>query len=219
MHISSTSPPKMEAWKDGQGTPRLQAYDRDIFSASPFDLVDSQMRSMERQFAEVDRQLAEMDRQIDRELSSIMGEARRVEREADEAAQRALQRSREATQQLQPGGPDVRIERREEYGLNSYRYYQSVQITSRPYTLRTAAATEAPFFSPLLLVATILTGAYAAVAVAFARNFDLTTYSASSRLPLVLLWPILAIFNKRYRDQLFAALRGERAPVPKDALE
>jgi hypothetical protein len=79
----------------------------------------------------------------------------------------------------------------------------------------TPATTHAPagLASPLLVLAVVLAGAYAAVTAAFARNFSLTTYGERSRWQLLALWPVLALLNKPFREQFSAAMRGERVRV------
>ncbi len=65
--------------------------------------------------------------------------------------------------------------------------------------------------SPLLFIAALLAGAYAALAARFAKNFELTTYQARSKWPLVLLFPLLLVASPQFREQFLAAVRGLRA--------
>jgi hypothetical protein len=78
------------------------------------------------------------------------------------------------------------------------------------------AHTTPPFFSPLLLAALILSGAYAAVTAAFARNFELTTYQQQRKWQLLLMWPVLAIASPQFRRQLVSALKGEKVTVTRE---
>ncbi len=70
------------------------------------------------------------------------------------------------------------------------RYYESIHIHSGSagMMLTPAASPPASMFSPLLFVAMALTGAYVAASAAFLRNFDLTTYSRTSKFKLLVLW-------------------------------
>lgn len=77
----------------------------------------------------------------------------------------------------------------------------------------TPAHTAAPMFSPLLLAAVVLAGAYAAITTAFNRNYELTTYKQQGKWQLVLLWPVLALFSRGFRQQFSSALRGEKVKV------
>jgi hypothetical protein len=93
------------------------------------------------------------------------------------------------------------------------RYYESIEIRSGPMTALVpahAAAAPAPLVSPLLVAALALGAAWAGVTALFARNFGLTTFSDSSKPRLLLTWPYLAAFSKKFRGQLASALRGER---------
>lgn len=91
------------------------------------------------------------------------------------------------------------------------RYYESIQISGgSSWTTLTPAHSHAAFFNPLLFAAVVLAGAYAAVTAAFARNYDLTTYGERSRWRLLLLWPVLAVFSRRFWRQFSSALRGEK---------
>jgi len=61
--------------------------------------------------------------------------------------------------------------------------------------------------SPLLLLAAVVAGAYVAVAAAFARAYERTTYRDASKWALVAGWPFLALWSKRFREQLAVALQ------------
>lgn len=94
------------------------------------------------------------------------------------------------------------------------RYYESIQIRSgSSMAVLTPAHTAAPMFSPLLLAAVVLAGAYAAITTAFNRNYELTTYKQQGKWQLVLLWPVLALFSRGFRQQFSSALRGEKVKV------
>lgn len=69
------------------------------------------------------------------------------------------------------------------------------------------------FFNPLLLIAVISAGAYAAVTAAFNRNYELTTYKQQGKWQLLLLWPFLLPFSKNFRQQFVSALKGEKVRV------
>jgi hypothetical protein len=68
-------------------------------------------------------------------------------------------------------------------------------------------------FSPLLFAALVLAGAYAAVTAAFNRNYELTTYKQQGKWQLLLMWPVLALFSKNFRQQFVSALKGEKVKV------
>jgi hypothetical protein len=70
----------------------------------------------------------------------------------------------------------VRIERFEDRAPGRYTYYESVHITSSFPSAAGAYAGPNVGASPLLVVAALAAGAYAAVAAAFARAYHLTTY-------------------------------------------
>lgn len=101
------------------------------------------------------------------------------------------------------------------------RYYESIQIRSgSSITTLTPAHTTMPgLFSPLLFVALVFAGAYAAVTAAFARNYDLTTYGQQSKWKLLLLWPVLALLNKPFWRQFSSALRGEKVRVQQSSVD
>lgn len=83
-------------------------------------------------------------------------------------------------------------------------------------TLTPAHAAPGALFSPLLTLALVLAGAWAAITAAFARNYDKTTYSAASKGKIFLLWPFLAAFSARFRQQFVSALRGVPVKVTGD---
>jgi hypothetical protein len=96
------------------------------------------------------------------------------------------------------------------------RYYESIQIHSGPRMTAIVplqTATPSPFISPVLLAAAVLTGMYAALSAVFARNYDLTTYQQQKRWQLLLLWPVLVVVSKQFRQQWLSALRGEKVRV------
>lgn len=175
------------------------------------DLMDEQMRMMDRQMSMFDRQFAEVQSRMDN-FDSVFAEARRQEQEAYRDAERALRGQRST--QSQPsaaGNPNVKIQRREERAPGSYRYYESIEIRgggSGAYMSSTNMAAGAPLISPALFVATLLAGAFAAVTANFHRNYGLTTFSEASRWKLLLLWPVLALSSKRFRQQFLKAIRG-----------
>jgi len=166
---------------------------------------------LDRQFDEIDRQFAEMNRQMDRELADVFGRTDAM-----------VQQQRERTQQLREGAlrearertPNVAIERYEDRGDGRYMYYESIQITSGGRigmgTLPMASAAGGA--SPLLLLAAVVAGAYVAVAAAFARAYERTTYRDASKWALVAGWPFLALWSKRFREQLAVALQGKEQP-------
>jgi hypothetical protein len=79
-----------------------------------------------------------------------------------------------------------------------------------------AAAPADGLSSALLLTAVALAASWAAVTALFAKNFSLTTYSEAARGKLLLGWPYLAAFSRKFRSQFLSALRGEKVKV-KDA--
>lgn len=78
-------------------------------------------------------------------------------------------------------------------------------------TLSPAHSTAA--FNPLLLLAVVMAGAYAAVTAAFNRNYGLTTYKQQGKWQLLLLWPFLIPFSNSFRQQFVSALKGEKVKV------
>ncbi|KAG1675776.1 hypothetical protein FOA52_012432 [Chlamydomonas sp. UWO 241] len=159
----------------------------------------------------MDRQMAEMDRQMTREMDSVFRSTR-------DAAQRARQQGEEARGQAQEqaqrsrsaGEPEVRVERFEDRGPGRFTYYESVHITSSFPSAAGAYATPGAGFSPLLVVAALAAGAYAAVTAAFARAYHLTTYRENMwKWALILCWPVLAIGSRRFRQQLVSVLQGK----------
>jgi hypothetical protein len=95
------------------------------------------------------------------------------------------------------------------------RYYESIQIRSGGVSSMTVLtpAQSTPLFSPLLFAALILSGAYAAVTAAFNRNYELTTYKQQGKWQLLLMWPVLVLFSKNFRQQFVSALKGEKVKV------
>jgi len=174
-------------------------------------------RLMERQMSFMDRQMSDMARQMDAEMGSVMRGVRRTEADIDRAVEQARAQAQASASssaqsyqtELWGAQPNVQIRRSEERGSSSYRYYESISITSggpRYYTVPAHAAGP----SPLLFVAALLAGIYAALAAAFARNFHLTTYQDRARWWMALAWPLLLLFSPAYRAQFLAAVRGLR---------
>lgn len=134
----------------------------------------------------------------------------RARRLADDELGRA---ARDLAQQQRPG---VRVERSEQRSPGSYRYYEHIEIRTGPpvATLYASAhAQSAPLFSPLLALAVVAAAAWAAVTALFARNYDLTTFSERARARLLLTWPYLLAFSRRFRGEFASALRGEKVRV------
>jgi hypothetical protein len=67
-----------------------------------------------------------------------------------------------------------------------------------------------PLSSLSLLLAAALAGFWAAMTTAFNRRFSLTTYREESRWRLLLLWPFLLVTSAEFREQFWAAVRGQR---------
>lgn len=178
----------------------------DRFPVSPFQLMDEQMRFMDRQMAAFDRQFDAMQHRMDAEFDSAVMDARVAEQQARAAVERAR------SMQVQPGSPDVRIQRQEQRGPGTYRYYESIEIRSGGggYNAMLAPGVAVGPPAPLLLLAALLAGAYVAVSAAFWRNFGATTFADKHRWKLVPLWPLLALFNERFRQQFVEAVWGKR---------
>lgn len=173
--------------------------DQDLDAAllSPF----TAMRRLEQR---MDQQFREMDQQFDRAFADLD----RAQRELDADLARSMR-------QLQQQEPGVKIERREERGPGSYRYFESIHIrsgSSMSITTLTPAPSTA-VFNPLLLIAVVMAGAYAAITAAFNRNYDLTTYKQGGKWQLLLLWPFLLPLSKSFRQQFISALKGEKVKV------
>lgn len=175
------------------------------------------MALMDRQMAEMNRYLFEADRQMTKELDDMVAQSRQMQRDMDADIQRALRDTERGTRELLQQEPGIRIQRKEERGSGSYRYYQSIHIStgsiSRPY----APPAHNSMASPLLLGACIIAGAYAAVTSVFWRNYELTTYSEQGKWKLVLLWPVLASLSSQFRQQFIPALRGTKPSITRAA--
>lgn len=108
-------------------------------------------------------------------------------------------------------GPNVSIRRHEERGPGSYRYFESIHVTSGGGYYRPAAVLP-PAASPLsaaaIGAAVVVTG-LAALGAAFYRNYGLTTFAENRRWLLTLLWPLLFPFSSKFREEFATALRGE----------
>lgn len=182
----------------------VEAGPRDGHFSNMFADVAAMDRLMARQMSLMDRQMAGLTRTIDREVAGVMGGLRVTD------ADRMRPTHRQVLQQTGPWGahPNVHIERSEEKGSNSYRFYESISITPGSSYQTYSLATHAPSLSPFLFIAMLLAGAYTAVAMSAARNFHQTTYKDSSKWWMVLLWPVLAILSPSYREQLDTVLRG-----------
>lgn len=154
------------------------------------------------------RALDELDARLDASLGRAFGDFDRLQRSLDEDMSRSLSELR----RTEPGG--VRIERREERGAGSYRYYESITIRGGGAQMVQLAPTHS-LPSPLLAAALAVVAVYTALTALFARNFELTAYKRDlrSRVSLVLLWPALAALSSRFREQWWCALRGRTAPA------
>lgn len=53
-------------------------------------------------------------------------------------------------------------------------------------------------------------GFWAAATAAFNRSYGLTTFREQSRWKLLLLWPFLLLTSAEFRQQWWAAVRGQR---------
>jgi len=136
----------------------------------------------------------------------------RMQQQMDEE----LSRSMSELQQQQPG---IRMERSEQRGYNSYRYYERIEISAGPvaaYAPMHAAPPPAALFSPLLIGALALGAVWAAVTALFAKNYDLTLFSERMRGRLLLQWPYLAAFSEKFRGQFVSALRGQRVKAAEE---
>lgn len=75
--------------------------------------------------------------------------------------------------------------------------------------------TPLTFPSPLVLIASVFIGFWAATTAAFAKKYHLTTYRQDSvviKLVLVVLWPLWALASASFREQLRMALRPPPPP-------
>ncbi|KAF5834356.1 hypothetical protein DUNSADRAFT_8979 [Dunaliella salina] len=145
--------------------------------------------------------------QMDRDMSSMMGQARQAEAQA---------RAQADALWYDVNNDGIRIRRGEEQGMGSYRYYESISISSGPghYVSMQQQPVPTTGVSPLVFVAAMLAGAYAVLAAAFAKNFNLTIYSPKYRPWMSLAWPFILPFNKSFRTQFLAAIKGQRPPLP-----
>eukprot|EP00200_Dunaliella_tertiolecta_P004613 CAMPEP_0202351174 /NCGR_PEP_ID=MMETSP1126-20121109/7934_1 /ASSEMBLY_ACC=CAM_ASM_000457 /TAXON_ID=3047 /ORGANISM="Dunaliella tertiolecta, Strain CCMP1320" /LENGTH=193 /DNA_ID=CAMNT_0048943257 /DNA_START=161 /DNA_END=742 /DNA_ORIENTATION=- len=168
--------------------------------SDPFAAMDMMLS---RQMDFMDAQM----RQMDRDMSSMLAQARQAEEQAQAQAD-ALRYERV--------NDSIRIRRSEEQGVGSYRYYESISISSGPgyYVSMQQQPVPTTGVSPLVFVAAMLAGAYAVLAAAFAKNFNLTIYSPKYRPWMSLGWPFLLPFNKSFRTQFLAAIKGQRPPLP-----
>ncbi|KAL6763355.1 hypothetical protein V8C86DRAFT_2499488 [Haematococcus lacustris] len=181
--------------------------DRDMFTLTPFELVD-------RQLAAMDREMDMMSRQMEQDMSSMLGRSRQLELEAQREAQRALreaERITASTQESWSTGPNLQIKRSEQRGVGSYSYYESISINnSGSYALARQPVASPGLFSPLLLAATLTAAAWALLAAQFARNVHLTKFSNDSGWRLGLMWPVLLATSPDFRQQFWCALRGQK---------
>lgn len=67
-------------------------------------------------------------------------------------------------------------------------------------------------FSPLLAAALVLSALYTAVTARFSLTYPLTTFSerGATKWRLLLTWPYLAAYSKKFRSQFVSALRGQK---------
>lgn len=184
---------------------------------SPFEQLDRQMAAMDRQLTDLQRQMdRDMDlafRDVDRAMDQSLREVQRMQQQMDAEVARTVKEVQKQQQQL----PGVRVERSEQRGYGSYRYYESIEIRTGPMTAL-APATYAPgpasLSSPLLIAALALGALWAAFTALFAKNYNLTLFSDSARWRLLLTWPYLAAFSGRFRTQFLSALRGQKVKTP-----
>jgi hypothetical protein len=144
-------------------------------------------------------------------LDASLQEARRQQQQLERDLE--AQRQQQQQQDGGTGGLRARIERSEQRGVGSYRYYEHIEIRSGPYyyapppaysSLPAHAAAPLPLAALAVAVAVV----WAAVTAAFARNYALTTFADAAKARLLLTWPYLLAFSKKFRAQFVSALRG-----------
>ncbi|KXZ41210.1 hypothetical protein GPECTOR_647g762 [Gonium pectorale] len=165
----------------------------------------------------MDREFTTMQRQMDRDIDMALSRARELERQADAEFRRSMTdsdaRLRTSLREDLRSAPNVDIQRQEERGPGTYRYYERIQITSGggggrvvavPPTAATTLAAPPPAagVSPALVGALIAVGSYVAVTAAFNRNYHLTSYTEQKRWLLLALWPLLVLFSPKFREHI-----------------
>lgn len=140
-----------------------------------------------------------------------------AERQMDAEFDAAMQRAARAEEQQAPADGSARTWKREwksENGLGRVYFSESVTVFG-PSTHHLSPAlhhtTTAPTLSsPIILVASLILGFWAATTAAFSRRYHLTPYSEKWRWLLCLLWPLLALISPSFRDQFEGAMRGRK---------
>lgn len=156
-----------------------------------YDIFAEQMRLSDRLHREIDAAQRQMDAEFDA----------------------AMQRAEE--QQQAPVGGSAKTWKREwksENGAGRMYFSESVTVFG-PTHVGPALhhTTSAPSLSsPLILVASLILGFWAATTAAFSRRYHLTRYSEKWRWLLCMLWPVLALTSPSFRDQFEGAMRGRK---------
>lgn len=191
--------------------------------------MDRQMsQDFENIFGRDMRSVAQQQENIfGRDMRAVAQQQREQMRQLAESTSRSSSSS--STVAVRPGQPSVSIELQEESrGIrgqsSSYSYFSRVEVYSGGGSLGYAvapplAAAAGP--SPLLFVAAFAAAAYTAFALAFAKAYELTTYSNKFRWVMSIFWLPLVLVNPKFRAQWLAALKGKRMGVlrPEEEIE
>lgn len=129
--------------------------------------------------------------------------------------QRMGQLAERATASGSGSNDNVRIRTYKNQDGSSYSFYQSIEIHSGPggryqsYQYAPPLAPPGPNWG--LLLAAVLAGAWAAGSAALARAYSLTSYrEGSTKVLLVLLWPLLALLSRSFREQFVAVVMQQQ---------
>ncbi|KAK3266704.1 hypothetical protein CYMTET_24693 [Cymbomonas tetramitiformis] len=134
----------------------------------------------------------------------------------------------ESQKQMQQGSAETyrresKSERTFEGGYERRYYSESVTIYGAPAPYTTYQAPPAEGLTGALLAASLVgavIAAYAAGAVRFLRGYDNTRFKRAKKWQLALLWPVLILFSRSFREEFWFSVRrggsGTREPVRKD---
>ncbi|EIE18850.1 hypothetical protein COCSUDRAFT_68051 [Coccomyxa subellipsoidea C-169] len=163
------------------------------------DYLDGQMSQLQRTFAELEREMdADMSRVNERARQLQERGQARMYTERQNGAQ--TYRNEQQWEEQLPGGW------RKGYRSESITYFGSPPAAAPQ--LQSTGLTGLGGNVALLAVATVV-GAYAAVAAALLRSYKHTRYSASKAWLVVAVWPVLALFSDRFRQEIATALHQQ----------
>lgn len=73
--------------------------------------------------------------------------------------------------------------------------------------------------SPVLLVVSVLLGAWGTATAEFLKRFHMTPYAENKKWLLALLWPILVLISSEFRGQFLDMLKGSRRSMGREEEE